>query len=314
MAIACLLVFFIRQSNSRFHNSASENVVSNEIHRPPSDLDWHTSPDLWTKARAYHYPYDENNPLPIQVREVDPIPVPTNRVFSSNGGYWFSVDSTDSLQGPWTNRITVFNERDHNVEITLIRQSNYNTDVEWINEKLLFIEVGWSRMYGTDMIYDVETEEMIYKEMVSYGVLVFQQFQQWKLGQHIVCVTLFIASHIAPEGISEITINIVDSEVIYIRQSADSWKERYLGGDFGEVRSITETSVVVHRNEQDQSMETTQILSGSTNIDWKAVSEIKLMGLMEGKTLQFQRNESGASISILPDWLFPEFSINVTWK
>ena len=41
----------------------------------------------------------------------------------------------------------------------------------WINEKLLFVQVWWGRLGSSDLILDVEQGKFIYNEFAHYGEL-----------------------------------------------------------------------------------------------------------------------------------------------
>lgn len=102
------------------------------------------------------------------------------RVYSSNKCYWFVINSPDIMKaGPWSTQIKVFNERNYITEIELLdHAATYMTRVEWVNEKLLYIQFWWGRVLGTYFIYDVEKEKIITKEMIHDGGTAFQQWQQ----------------------------------------------------------------------------------------------------------------------------------------
>ena len=50
--------------------------------------------------------------------------------------------------------------------------------MKWVNEKLLFMRPWWGRILGTDLIYDVEAERIVYAETVTDGYLAYQQFRE----------------------------------------------------------------------------------------------------------------------------------------
>ncbi len=52
---------------------------------------------------------------------------------------------------------------------------NFATEARWINEKLLFIRVWWTRHTATDLIFDVELRREIFREMAHDGIMLFQQ-------------------------------------------------------------------------------------------------------------------------------------------
>ena len=112
----------------------------------------------------------------------------SDAVRSPNGAYWFCVDAE------WSSRpdagegirfgtsspdvdILIFNEREHLIGLSLVgHYINYDVYCSWISEKLLFIRVWWGRAVGSDMILDVESEEMLYLETVCDGTIPYRQF------------------------------------------------------------------------------------------------------------------------------------------
>jgi hypothetical protein len=99
---------------------------------------------------------------------------------ADNHAYWFATifpDRTNS--SPWNAEILVHNERDYLVRIQF-RDVISCENPAWVNEKLLRIRVWWGRICGTDLIVDVEREQIIYKEMVWWGAIAFEQFQEAK--------------------------------------------------------------------------------------------------------------------------------------
>lgn len=80
--------------------------------------------------------------------------------------------------GPYSTTVMVYNERDYCTTITLKNHKNGEPKVKWINQKLLYIEVWWGRILGTTLIYDVEKETMLHKEMVHDGGIDWLQWTQ----------------------------------------------------------------------------------------------------------------------------------------
>jgi len=91
---------------------------------------------------------------------------------SRNKGYFFLVEG-----GSPNGKITIYAEKDHLVQISFSELFGLS-DVKWINEKLLFMRPWWGRIAATDIIYDVEKEQVIYSEFVTDGYMAFQQFQE----------------------------------------------------------------------------------------------------------------------------------------
>jgi hypothetical protein len=139
--------------------------------------EWHTSPDQWKEPRLYHRPFEEQFASRIALEHCSMEAVP-GRELSPNHAYWFALIRPDQTKnGPWDSDILVFTERESLLRIRL-RDILECHEVGWVNEKLLRIRVWWGRICATDLIVDVEQEQIIYKEMVWDGVIPFQQFQE----------------------------------------------------------------------------------------------------------------------------------------
>ena len=89
---------------------------------------------------------------------------------SPNNGYAFVGQG-----GRPDGRVTIDAEKDHLVEI---RFSNLFglSEVRWVNEKLLFMRPWWGRIAATDLLFDVEREQVIYAEAVTDGTLAHRQY------------------------------------------------------------------------------------------------------------------------------------------
>ena len=75
----------------------------------------------------------------------------------------------------------IFNERDHLIRVNIAETDHrYDGRAGWINEKLIYYQWWWGRILGGYLIFDVEKEEIIQKELVKYGGIAFQQFKQAK--------------------------------------------------------------------------------------------------------------------------------------
>lgn len=142
---------------------------------------FHTRPCRWEEPRVFHYPLDEDYEERLSVERVpkDELSLEdAEKKPSPHGAYWYRVDAADtSRPGPWTSHVYVYNERVH---LTRISFEDHNDPPQgaWINEKLLYLEVWWGRVLGTALIYDVEAERIIYREMVRSGTIPYRQAQQ----------------------------------------------------------------------------------------------------------------------------------------
>jgi len=52
---------------------------------------------------------------------------------------------------------------------------NFPPQARWISEKLIFIRVWWGRIVGSDLIFDVEKREFVYREMIHDGTHLYRQ-------------------------------------------------------------------------------------------------------------------------------------------
>jgi hypothetical protein len=136
----------------------------------------HTSVDQWDKPRLYHEPFDSKFAKKIAIsRSYWPSKLLKHN-YSKNSVYWYGVIMPDTTkEAPWTTKIFIYNERKNPIQIDLLEHNNYPVKVYWVNEKLLFIEVWWGRIVGTDIIYDVEKEAVIYREMIKDGRYLYKE-------------------------------------------------------------------------------------------------------------------------------------------
>lgn len=129
----------------------------------------------WTKPRNFHVAFEQEFEQKIEVIEEAKGVPPESVTLSENEAYWFYAEPYDEKE--FEQRIVVSGER-----VLTIRfedaYPNFPIRVEWINEKLVFVRVWWGRIVGTDMIFDVEKQEFLSREMVYDGTQLFNQTQQ----------------------------------------------------------------------------------------------------------------------------------------
>ena len=97
-----------------------------------------------------------------------------NRVFSPEGNRWFiSVSPDYSKSGPRTTTLYIGN-RAGGAAALQARFTNDDKDfaANWINDKLLYIQVWWGRITSSDLILDVDKGTFLYDEFANYGELV----------------------------------------------------------------------------------------------------------------------------------------------
>jgi hypothetical protein len=89
---------------------------------------------------------------------------------SPQGTRWMLAPSPDySKAGPWTTSIYIGGEGEPTVKLTLHEHEGFT--IEWLNEKLLYGTIAWSKTANTDFIFDVEAQKFIYREMENSGDL-----------------------------------------------------------------------------------------------------------------------------------------------
>ena len=72
--------------------------------------------------------------------------------------------------GPWSSTIYVQRVSDGKVMVRAEFIDHGNTfTANWINEKLLFIQVWWGRIASSDLILDVDQRRFIYNELANYA-------------------------------------------------------------------------------------------------------------------------------------------------
>ena len=95
------------------------------------------------------------------------------KVYSPQHTQWLIEQAADYMRpGPWTTHF-YFARANSQPDLVLTVLDHGNTiDVRWLNEKLLYGQVWWGRIYSTDFILDVETRKFVYREMAQYSELI----------------------------------------------------------------------------------------------------------------------------------------------
>lgn len=84
---------------------------------------------------------------------------------------WMQVVAPDySKRGPWTTTLWVGEEANvPTLKLTIHNHEGF--EVEWLNEKLIYGTVTWSKVLTTDFIFDVESQKFVYREMENTSEL-----------------------------------------------------------------------------------------------------------------------------------------------
>lgn len=163
------LVF--RGSRWHWHDTAEKGPQ--ELHNPP---------DRWKEPRVCHSPLTLEYDLRIDMFRGGPgDPRPEERIFSSNGGYWFRLATNVDERLKAATSLMVYNERGYCICIHVLDTDHrYRAKAKWINEKLIYFEWSWSRVLGGYLIFDVESEQILQKEFVHDGRAALEQSQEAK--------------------------------------------------------------------------------------------------------------------------------------
>ena len=147
----------------------------------PQQQEWHTRPDRWRGPRNFQTPFEPGYEGYLSVTqqsiETDPR---TSKLFSPNKAYWLTSSGSLPVRFTPDNPILVFNERAYLIRIAPAKSDPdyFLKRIDWVNEKLVYIEIWWGRVLGSCYIFDVEKELMVYREMINDGTLPFQQWKQ----------------------------------------------------------------------------------------------------------------------------------------
>jgi hypothetical protein len=84
--------------------------------------------------------------------------------------------------GPWNSYIYVFGNQAKplRLKITFRDHGNGGVRVNWLNEKLLFIQVWWGRIVSTDLILDIDSSKWLYSQNANYGNIIMPYDEKMK--------------------------------------------------------------------------------------------------------------------------------------
>jgi hypothetical protein len=88
------------------------------------------------------------------------------------GTAWFVMREPDTTKpGPWSTSIDVVGNKVRNLRLRLWLSDHMSGGVRanWLNEKLLWVQVWRGRIASTDMILDVDTGRFIYQQDANYN-------------------------------------------------------------------------------------------------------------------------------------------------
>ena len=141
---------------------------------------WHTPPDQWEEPRVFHRPLEPEYDDRLRLSKVERAGAEGRQWTSSpNEAYRFSVESAFSeANSQWASILWLDTEQELWLRFDILDHGSSYPEVRWINEKLLYVSVWWGRALGTYWILDVESGTRVHSEMIHFGLIAFQQFQQ----------------------------------------------------------------------------------------------------------------------------------------
>jgi hypothetical protein len=129
-------------------------------------------PDCWAESRIYQTSNDEYDwPSRTKIEHIATAK-PAAVTLSPNRAYYFSL-SKDQPGQP----LLVFAEKDYSVRISFKEPLAVN-DVNWVNEKLLYMRIWWGRIAATDLVFDVEQERMVLTASTHEGGSAMEQYRE----------------------------------------------------------------------------------------------------------------------------------------
>ena len=154
--VACILLAALASINTFRHGRAQE-------------------PSKCGSTRVHYAAFDDSYSSRFQIKSprLD-VQLPTkDKIFSTQHTHWLIEALPDTMKsGPWTTRVYIgAKESAPEVELRFIDEANGGVSARWLNEKLIFGEVWWGRIYATDFIFDIEQQKYIYREMAHFGEL-----------------------------------------------------------------------------------------------------------------------------------------------
>jgi hypothetical protein len=123
-------------------------------------------------ARVMYTPIDETYSKRIIFKSVSESEDPPQNVpkdYSPERNMWKAVVTPDTSK-PGRRNTSIYFGSDANEEVWKLTFVDYAGDgPKWLNEKLVFGQVWWGRIYATEFILDLQHHKFLYREMANYG-------------------------------------------------------------------------------------------------------------------------------------------------
>ncbi len=157
---ACVLSFvLVAAFNSGVHAQESEARIACEEER----VDYSSADDGFSAGK-------------ILVQQLSQLSANiSTKQLSPQRTRYFSLRPPDfEKSGPWNTAVFVggVGLKGRELKISFLDHGSGGVHAEWLNEKLIFIEVWWGRIVSTDLVLNVENSNFIYKEDAQYGEMI----------------------------------------------------------------------------------------------------------------------------------------------
>jgi hypothetical protein len=115
------------------------------------------SPDTLRNIKIHRHTLTETELKRLKLLQKDP----------ADSASWLVEEDPDTTHpGRWKTTLYVFENTDtnHCVQIELTNHVSAGVKHEWLNDKILFVEVWWGHIGFTDLILNTETLRVLYME------------------------------------------------------------------------------------------------------------------------------------------------------
>ena len=125
-------------------------------------------------AKVRYAPFDEAYSKRMVLKSVSDAenpPAGSKKDYSPERNMWLvAVEPDTTKPGPWSKSIYFGSDSNEEVwKLTVIDQNGVGT--RWLNEKLVYGQVSWGRIYATEFVLDLQQHKFIYREMANYGAV-----------------------------------------------------------------------------------------------------------------------------------------------
>lgn len=169
-------------------------IISLLLFEEVAAYSFHTTPDKWEEPRIFHQPlgylkggFAKNFTISdIDSKKIDDTFSNEDKeklTMSANNAYWYYIpDHKNKSKCRKQNcpiEMYIYNERDKIKKFTFSNVFKSSSIlVEWINEKIIYIEPWLGTDGGYYILYDVEKERIIQAEAVRSGGKIFHLWRE----------------------------------------------------------------------------------------------------------------------------------------